>query len=224
MPAPRNETSRPLSTFRAASSLRWATSSGSESARSSSSGRPRRTPEGICSKSSSIDSTPIVSSICSRSCSVSDRKLMRLRPSLLLFEDLLVGGNAEQGVGLAGVGEPDPNEPALTIGILVDGLRSLDDLLVDLDHLAGERRDHVGDRLDRLDLAVGLVLADGGTRLRWLEMDELAQRVLGKPRDPEDRLPAFDSGPVVLRVVLELVGVGLNRRHSGSPPSCRSAS
>src|SRR6185295_11646653 len=139
MPAPRNETSRPVSTLRAASSLRWATSSGSESARSSSSGRPSRTPDGICSKSSSIESTPIVSSICSRSCSVSDRKLMRVGPSLLFFEDLLVGGNAEQGIGFTWLGETDPNEPALAIGILVDSLRSLDDLLVDLDHLAGQR-------------------------------------------------------------------------------------
>src|ERR671936_27044 len=135
MPAPRKEISRVVSTFRAASSLRWATSSGSESAGSSSSARPSRTPIGICSKRSSTESTPIVASICSRSCSVSDRKLTWRAPLLLLFDELLVGVGVEKRVRLAGIGETDPDEPPFAVGIFVHGLRCLDDLLVDLEHL-----------------------------------------------------------------------------------------
>src|SRR5919204_5469694 len=223
MPAPRKEISRPASMLRAASSPRWATSSGSERAGSRSSGRPSRTPGGICSKRSSIESTPIVSSICSRSCSVSDRKLTRPSPALLLVEELLVGVRLEQPVGLRRVREADPDEPAFAVGILVHGLGRFDDLLVDLDHLARERRNQVGDGLDRLDLAVGRILRDRRPRFGWLEMDEFAERVLREPGDPERRLVAVDPRPVVLGVVLQLVGIGLSWRHSGLPPACRSA-
>ena len=59
---------------------------------------------------------------------------------------------------LGRIGQPDPHEPALAVGIVVDRLRLLDRLLVHLEDLARERRDHVRDRLDGLDLAVRLVL------------------------------------------------------------------
>src|SRR6476619_64254 len=224
MPAPRNEISLPVSTFRSASSPRWATSSGSDNGGSSSSARPSRTPSGICSKRSSIESTPIVSSICARSASVSERKLMSLRPCLLVFDELLVSGGVQQRVGFAGIVEPDPDQPALAVRIFVHGLRRLDHFLIHLDHLAGDRRDHLGDRLDRLDLAVARVLRDAGALLGRLVMDELTERILGEPRDPERRFVPFDAGPVVLPVVFELVRVALSRRHSGFPPSCRSVS
>src|SRR5919202_6783469 len=133
MPAPRKEISRLVSTLRDASSVRCATSSGSERAGSRLSSRPKRTPAGICSKRSSTETTPIVASICSRSCSVSDRKLIGAARSLLLFEQLLVRGGVEQGVGLARIAEPDPNEPAFAVWILVHRFRRLDDLRVDLE-------------------------------------------------------------------------------------------
>src|SRR5436190_11757126 len=224
MPAPRNETSRFVSTLRAASSLRCETSSGSESAGSSSSARPRRTAAGICSNRSATDSTPIVASICSRSWSVRERKLKRLSTQLLLVQDLLVTGDVEQRVDLARLRKPDPDQPALAVWILVHGLGRLDHLLVHLEHLAGERRDQIRDGLDGFDLAVGAVLGDRRSRVRRFEVDELAERVLGEPRDPERRLVTVHAGPVVLAVVLQLLGIALSRRHSGRPPSCRSAS
>src|SRR3954451_1330408 len=146
MPAPRNEISRPVSTLRAARSPRWATSSGSDNAGSSASGRPSRTPSGIWSKSSSIEATPIVSSICSRSASVSERKLID-SPGLLVFEKLLVGGGVEERVGLVRIAEADPHEPPIAVGILVHCLGRGDHFFVDLDHLSGDRRNHVGNRL-----------------------------------------------------------------------------
>src|ERR671935_2838963 len=184
MPAPRKEISRPVSALREASSSRCATSSGSESGGSSASSRPSRNPSGICSKRSSIESTPIVASICSRSCSVNDRKLTR-SAVLLLFEDLPVGRCVEQRVGLAGVREPNPYQPPFAVWVLVHGLGSIDDLAVDLDYLARKRRDQIRHGLDGLDLAVRLVLGDRRSLVRRLEMDELSQRVLGEPGDTE---------------------------------------
>src|SRR5262245_65261356 len=58
----------------------------------------------------------------------------------------------------------------------------------DLEHLAGQRRDQVGDRLDRLDFAVRALFRNGGADVRWLVVHELAQRVLRIPRDAERRL------------------------------------
>src|SRR5436309_9123825 len=220
MPAPRNEISRLVSTFRDASSLRWATSSGSDSGDSSASARPSLTPAGICSKSSSTESTPIASSICPRSCSVRERKLIPGR-ELLLFEEPAVVGRVEQRVDLAAVSEADPHQPPLSVRILVDGFRRLDNLLVDLDELPRERRDQVRDRLHRLDLAVGVVLADPDSFVGRLEVDELAERVLSEPRDSERRLVTLDPRPVVFRVVLEVVGVRLSHCHRVAPPACR---
>src|SRR6185437_1427401 len=48
------------------------------------------------------------------------------------------------------------------------------------------------------------------TFLGRLEVDELAERILREPRDPEGRLVAVDSRPVVLRVVAKVAGVLLS--------------
>src|ERR671918_1267462 len=76
MPAPRKESSSPLGTLRSASSVRWATSSGSESAGSRSSSPRNRTPSGMSRNSSSTEETPTAASIASLSESVRERKLM----------------------------------------------------------------------------------------------------------------------------------------------------
>ncbi len=63
-----------------------------------------------------------------------------------------------QRVGLGRVARADLDHPAVAVGVLVDRLGLVAQRLVDLDDLAGQRRDDVGDGLDRLDLGVGLVL------------------------------------------------------------------
>src|SRR3954469_23606188 len=179
MPAPRNDSSFVVSTLRAASCSRCATTSGSDSAGGTARSPRKWTPSGMSRNSSSIDSTPIVSSIASRSARVSERKW---DTGSGLREQLLVGAGVEERVDLRRVREPDADEPALAVGVVVDRLGRVDDLLVDLEHLAGERRDHVRDGLDRLDLAVGRVPGDLLALLRRLEVDELAERVLREPR------------------------------------------
>ena len=102
-------------------------------------------------------------------------------------------------------------------GILVHGLRRVDHLLVHVDHLAGERRDQLGDGLDRLHFAVRRVLRHGGARLRRLVVDELPERVDGEPRHAQHRLVALDARPVVLGVVLQVFRVRLSCGHSTLP-------
>ena len=50
-----------------------------------------------------------------------------------------------------------------------------------------------------------------------LEVDELAERVLREPGDPEHCLVAFDPRPVVLAVVLQVLGIRLRGSHSALP-------
>ena len=90
----------------------------------------------------------------------------------------------------ATIGHANPDEPALPVGIVVDGLRLVDGLLVDLQDLAREGRDDVGDGLHRLHLAVRDVLRDRRSDFRRLVVHELAEGILGEPRDPERRLVA----------------------------------
>src|ERR1044072_2232859 len=173
MPAPRNESSRPVWAFLPASSSRWETSSGSESAGSRSSGRSRRTRSGMSRKRSSIDETPMEASRASWSEAVSERER-----TLLLFEKRLVGGHVEEPVGLGRIAEPDLDEPPLAVRVVVDLLRLIEDDLVHLDDLTRERGDEIGDGLHRFDLAVAFVGGDRRPLLGRLEMDELAERVL----------------------------------------------
>src|SRR5688572_23539033 len=126
MPPPRNESSFVVSAFRAASSSRWRTSSGSDSAGSRRSAPSKRTPAGMSRKSSSTDPTPIAASIASRSASVSESWL-----NLLVVELLLVGVDVEERLHLRGIREADAHEPAGAVWILVHRLRRVHDLLVD---------------------------------------------------------------------------------------------
>src|SRR5207249_3867688 len=98
-------------------------------------------------------------------------------------------------------------EPAVAVRVLVDLLRRVGERLVDLDDLARERRDDIGDRLHRLDLGVRLILADRLADLRRVEEHDLAELVLGVPGDAEGGRVALDARPVVLGVVLEIVRV-----------------
>ena len=79
--------------------------------------------------------------------------------------------------------------------------------------LAGERRDHLAHRLDGLHFAVALAPGERRPCLRRLEMDDLAERVLRVPGDPERGLVAVDSCPVVLGVVAKVVGVAFVGGH-----------
>src|ERR687891_148038 len=108
MPAPRKESSSPLGTLRSASSVRWATSAGSESAGSRSSSPRKRTPSGMSRNSSSTEETPTAASIASLSESVRERKLIGQPLAYELVEGVWGGG----GGGGGGGGAPSRPAPA----------------------------------------------------------------------------------------------------------------
>src|SRR5918999_703391 len=121
MPAPRNDSSSPVCTFRAESSSRCATSSGSERARSTARSPLKRRFAGRSRKSSWTDETPISASISSRSRLVSESWLT----GSLFGDERLVGLGVHQLVRLGRRPQLDADEPALAVRVLVDRLRLL---------------------------------------------------------------------------------------------------
>ena len=68
---------------------------------------------------------------------------MERRSVLVAFQQLGVVIGAEQFVELVGIGQLHHEQPAVAVGILVDGFRLVGQRGVDLDHLAADRRIHV---------------------------------------------------------------------------------
>src|SRR3954447_25666507 len=178
-----------------------------------SSSRVSRTASGMSANSSSIEEMPIAASISRRSSSVTDVYLdmaaaPAAEPSAAAYV-LTIGGSVHQAVGLARVRQLDLHEPALAGRGLIALLGRVRERLIGLGDLARQRRDHVRDGLDRLDLGIGLVLLDLGAGGRRVEEDELAELVLGEPRDAERGGVALHACPVVLGVVKQAVWIFL---------------
>ena len=137
------------------------------------------------------------------------------------YELCAIGVGVEQIAPIARLSKPHADQPARAVRIVVDELGRVDDCLVDLAHLARQRRHDAGHRLDRLELAVllprGHLLAD----LRGQEHHDIAQRVLRVPGDAERRVVAVDARPVVGGVVEEVVRVALVCWHAVSHDSLR---
>src|SRR5215510_11654326 len=77
-----------------------------------------------------------------REVGVASRSSADLAPLSLLgvLEELLIGVRVHQLLKIAGICGLHLDDPAGAIGILVNGLRSGDERLVHLDHLAARRR------------------------------------------------------------------------------------
>src|SRR6059036_983254 len=109
-------------------------------------------------------------------------------------------------VELAGIRGLQEDHPPFAVGVLVDGLGLLRQLGVDLEHLAGDRREEIRDGLDRLDDAERLMRDDLRADLRQLDEDHVAQLLLREVRDPHADAVTLPLGPLVLARVLEVCG------------------
>ena len=76
-----------------------------------------------------------------------------------------------------GVRHLDLDQPSLGVGVFGQDLDVARDRLVDLDHLATDRRVEVADRLDALDLAERLPLRQGGSDLGQVDHDQVGELV-----------------------------------------------
>src|SRR5204863_1846672 len=122
----------------------------------------------------------------------------------LLQERLVLLGRQEL-VPLGLVRGLDEDHPALAVGVRVHRLRLLRELGVGLDDLAGDGREEVGNRLDRLDDAEGLARRHLGADLRQLDEDDVAELLLGVRGDADAHAVALLLRPLVLARVLEVL-------------------
>ena len=99
---------------------------------------------------------------------------------------------------IVGGGEPDLDQPPVAVRILVEQLGIVHHGVVDLDHLARDGREHLGDRLDRLDRAELVVGVEHLADLRQLHEHHLAQLLLRELGDAEHAEIVLDAEPLVL--------------------------
>lgn len=121
-------------------------------------------------------------------------------------EKLKIGRLAHQLLDFAGLAEVDFEHPAVVVHVLVQGLGRLDDGVVLLEHLAGERRVEVGNGFDRLHHAKRLASRDRLARIGQLAIHDVAEGVLGMPGDPQNGRVALDAAPFVLFGVFQVFG------------------
>ena len=104
-------------------------------------------------------------------------------------------------------GELHLDHPALLVRVVVDPLRSVDELLVHLGDLARDRREQLAHRLGALHHAERLAAHDLRAHFRQLQINHVAELILGEAGDAHGRPVAGDPRPLVLLGVLQAIGV-----------------
>src|SRR5476651_375628 len=137
---------------------------------------------------------------------------LRAERSGLLDESLVLRG-VEERAGFARDGQFDHDHPAV-MRVLVDRLRLVLERRVDLEDLAGDRRVEFGDRLHRFDRAEGLPLLHLRPDLGQLDIDDVAELLLGVVGDADAALVGREVDPLVVLGVFEASRI----RHRWSPP------
>jgi hypothetical protein len=147
----------------------------------------------------------------------------------LLLYQLLVASGVQQLADLATVRWLDADHPSLAEGILVHLLRGVDEGVVALDDLAGDRREELAHRLGGLDHAERLSRLDLVAHLGQLHVDHVAELVLGEGGDADGQVALAILHPLMVLRVLQLLGKLQLRHVSASsvglrPTSCRTVS
>src|SRR5690554_1894643 len=110
---------------------------------------------------------------------------------------VLVG--VHQVVEFLEIVSPNANHPALVERALIDGLRGVFELLVHHQNLAADRGIQVRRRLDALEHAELLAALDRVALVGQLNVDDIAQQVLGVPGNADGDAAVFlFAGPLVL--------------------------
>src|SRR5690606_14427516 len=98
-------------------------------------------------------------------------------------------------------------DPAGAVRILVDQLRPIGQLTVDLDDAAAHGRVDVGDRLDRLHHGKGFPCLEDASFLRQVDEHHVPQLMLGVVGDAHPHAVAFLPDPLVLLAVAQILGI-----------------
>src|SRR2546425_12186176 len=132
-----------------------------------------------------------------------------------LFANLLLVLLAPQElVELLRILDPEPDHPALAVGIAVDERGVAFQRRVDRRHCAGEGGVQLRDRLHGLDRPEHIHPPERGSQLRQVHVDDIAQfslRVIGNP-DLHDRLVV---GFLDVLVLFGVAQIGRRLRHAG---------
>ena len=97
----------------------------------------------------------------------------------------------------------DLDDPC-AVGVGVQRLGRVGERFVDLADRAADGADHVGDRLDRLDIAEALTGGDAVALGGQVDKDHIAQRILGKIRNADHGDVAVHLDPLVGLGILQL--------------------
>src|SRR5580658_656258 len=160
------------------------------------SGAARRSFWGMCENSAWTEGAPMTRSMRATSSSVWGMYLMLL-PVFAKVVFVLLRGH--QLVQLARRGHLDLDHPAFVVAVLVEDLRAVYQRVVDLGHLAADRRVDVRDRLDRFDRGDDLSLADGLALLGQVDLGDVAELLdceLGDAHGGEFAILALWAGPL----------------------------
>src|SRR5690242_8047582 len=112
-------------------------------------------------------------------------------------DERAVGCRVEKFSRLGGRGELDLHHPAGAVRILVNRFRGLFEGGIDLDDLARNRREEIGNGLHRLDRAERLALLDLLPLRREFDEHNVAQLALRVIGDADDAHGALGADPLV---------------------------
>src|SRR5438132_6364529 len=203
-------------TFWPASVARWRlTSSSLRAGGRSSTGK--RASAGTARNNSSTRSMPMIRSISARSSGVSWVKSGTDHVLLTSLLGVLLG--SQQLVDIRGVGRANLDDPASFVRVVVDALGLVDQVSVHFDHFARDRRVQVRCGFDRLDDPEGLARLDLIADFGQLDIDDVAQLVLGKRGDANHELFAVGLDPLVLGGVPTVPGIVSSSNCQTAPPS-----
>ncbi len=121
-----------------------------------------------------------------------------------LSDERLVLLGAEKFGHLGGIGDGDYDHPAAAIRVLIDQLRRIDQLCVDLNDLARQWCEEIGHGFDGLHHAEPLVLGNRGPHLGQLNEDHVTELLLRVGGDPYPGPITLDLCPLVLLRVLSV--------------------
>ena len=122
----------------------------------------------------------------------------RYTKSQLLLGEIAVGGLIHQTIQLGNIGELHLVHPTLRFCGRIKQIWLIDQRLIDLNHLTGHRTFHLAGGLHRLNHRGLITDCDLTANLRQLDKNNIAQRILGKIRNPDSANRTLDTNPLMI--------------------------
>ena len=112
--------------------------------------------------------------------------------------EIAVGGLIHQTIQLGNIGELHLVHPTLRFCGRIKQIWLIDQRLIDLNHLTGHRTFHLAGGLHRLNHRGLITDCDLTANLRQLDKNNIAQRILGKIRNPDSANRTLDTNPLMI--------------------------